>query len=162
MKFTHDRVVAQRSPTFSFFSLLALAAGLALAGVASAQSQGPGNLLRNGNFQDDWLTMLPELKNHHWNYTTEVYNRRDYNPDAWRITGKWEWRDADKMPYGLLNADVDVMEHFPSVLTPPQMTLAFCDLSLSALPLIFRFSPCTVFSVFPAMSLGVIWPATTW
>lgn len=40
--------------------------------------------------------MLPELKNHHWNYTTEVFNRRDYNPDAWRITGKWEWRDADK------------------------------------------------------------------
>ncbi|GDY22293.1 hypothetical protein LBMAG56_36400 [Verrucomicrobiota bacterium] len=77
-----------------------LAAGLVLAcaafAPAQAQAQGQGNLLRNGNFQDDWLTMLPELKNHHWNYTTEVFNRRDYNPDAWRITGKWEWRDADK------------------------------------------------------------------
>src|SRR5262249_59210986 len=55
-----------------------------------------GNLLRNGDFQDDWQTELPELKNHHWNYTTEVYNRRDYNPDGWRLSGKWEWRDADR------------------------------------------------------------------
>lgn len=55
-----------------------------------------GNLLRNGDFQDDWITYIPELKNHHWNYTTEVFNRRDYNPDAWKITGSWEWRDADK------------------------------------------------------------------
>lgn len=65
---------------------------LLLTSVASAQ----GNVLRNGDFQDDWLTHLPELKNHHWNYTTEVYNRRDYNPDGWRLRGKWEWRDADK------------------------------------------------------------------
>ena len=56
-----------------------------------------GNLLRNGDFQDDWITYIPELKNHHWNYTTEVFNRRDYNPDAWKITGSWEWRDADKI-----------------------------------------------------------------
>src|SRR5947207_1041488 len=55
-----------------------------------------GGLLRNGDFQDDWQTLLPELKNHHWNYSTEVYNRRDYNPDGWRLSGKWEWRDADK------------------------------------------------------------------
>ena len=55
-----------------------------------------GNLLRNGDFQDDWLTLLPELKNHHWNYTTEVFNRRDYNPDGWRLSGKWQWQDADK------------------------------------------------------------------
>src|SRR5688500_18113742 len=27
-----------------------------------------GILLRNGNFQDDWITVLPENKNHHWNY----------------------------------------------------------------------------------------------
>ena len=47
------------------------------------------NLLRNGDFQDDWQTLLPELKNHHWNYTTEVFNRRDYNPDGWRLSGKW-------------------------------------------------------------------------
>ncbi|NBY03410.1 MAG: hypothetical protein EBQ87_15750 [Planctomycetes bacterium] len=55
-----------------------------------------GNLLRNSDFQDDWITYIPELKNHHWNYTTEVFNRRDYNPDGWKITGSWEWRDADK------------------------------------------------------------------
>jgi hypothetical protein len=60
---------------------------------AAAQN---GNLLRNGDFQDDWLTLLPELKNHHWNYTTEVFNRRDYNPDGWRLSGKWQWLDADK------------------------------------------------------------------
>jgi len=31
-----------------------------------------------------------------------------------------EWRQTDKVPYGLLNADADVMEHFPSVLTALQ------------------------------------------
>src|SRR6187402_1486131 len=55
-----------------------------------------GNLLRNGDFQDDWQTLLPELKNHHWNYTTEVFNRRDYNPEGWSLQGNWEWRDADQ------------------------------------------------------------------
>jgi hypothetical protein len=55
-----------------------------------------GNLLRNGDFQDDWLTLLPELKNHHWNYTTEVFNRRDFNPDGWMLSGKWQWVDADR------------------------------------------------------------------
>ncbi len=30
------------------------------------------------------------------------------------------WREADKVPYGLLNSDPEVMEHFPSVLTPLQ------------------------------------------
>src|SRR5262245_63725575 len=67
--------------------------------VGSAAAGPGGNLLRNGDFQDDWLTLLPELKNHHWNYTTEVYNRRDYNPDAWRLSGKWEWRNSD-LPRG--------------------------------------------------------------
>src|SRR5215210_1946811 len=57
---------------------------------------GEGNLLRNGTFQDDWQTRLPELKNHHWNYTTEVFNRRDFNPDGWALSGKWQWLDADK------------------------------------------------------------------
>ena len=60
------------------------------------QGRAEGNLLRNGDFQDDWLTQLPELKNHHWNYTTEVFNRRDYNPDGWQLQGRWEWRDADR------------------------------------------------------------------
>ncbi len=64
---------------------------LAIASTAYAD----GGLLRNGDLRDDWLTLLPELKNHHWNYTTEVYGRRDYNPDGWRLSGKWEWRDAD-------------------------------------------------------------------
>src|SRR5204862_1174623 len=62
----------------------------------TAFALGQGNLLRNADFQDDWLTLLPELKNHHWNYTTEVFNRRDYNPDGWRLSGKWQWRDADR------------------------------------------------------------------
>ena len=31
-----------------------------------------------------------------------------------------ERRESDKVPYGLLNSDPDVMEHFPSVLTPLQ------------------------------------------
>lgn len=31
-----------------------------------------------------------------------------------------EWREADKVPYGLLTGDAAVMEHFPSVLTQPQ------------------------------------------
>ena len=101
MKSSCARFLPRRSRFVLLCSGLALlAAGFLLAGAASARAQasaqGQGNLLRNGNFQDDWLTMLPELKNHHWNYTTEVFNRRDYNPDAWRLTGKWEWRDADK------------------------------------------------------------------
>ena len=70
------------------FTLLALA-------LATAAARGD-NLLRNGDFQDDWSTHVPELKNHHWNYTTEVFNRRDYNPDGWRLSGKWQWLDADK------------------------------------------------------------------
>src|SRR5947208_2364829 len=67
-----------------------------LLATGAAPAQRGGNLLRNGDFQDDWLTLLPELKNHHWNYTTEVFNRRDYNPDGWRLSGKWQWLDADK------------------------------------------------------------------
>jgi len=31
-----------------------------------------------------------------------------------------EWRDADRAPYAALNADPDVMEHFPSTLTEQQ------------------------------------------
>jgi hypothetical protein len=63
---------------------------------ALAAGTAEANLLRNGSFQDDWLTLLPELKNHHWNYTTEVANRRDFNPDGWTLSGKWQWLDADK------------------------------------------------------------------
>src|SRR5438105_14773229 len=63
--------------------------------VTASAAWADGNLLRNGDFQDDWLTLLPELKNHHWNYTTEVFNRRDYNPDAWNCSGSWQWENAD-------------------------------------------------------------------
>ena len=31
-----------------------------------------------------------------------------------------EWRDSDKAPYAALNGDPEVMEHFPSTLTPAQ------------------------------------------
>lgn len=55
----------------------------------------PGNLLRNGDFQDDWITLLPQTKNHHWCFPSEFYNRRDYNPDCWYCKGSWEWQNAD-------------------------------------------------------------------
>src|SRR5262249_44860368 len=50
-------------------------------------------------FQDDWLTLLPENKNHHWCYSSEFYHRRDFNPDTWVCRGSWQWLDAD-LPYG--------------------------------------------------------------
>ena len=58
------------------------------------------NLLRNGSFQDDWITRLPETKNHHWCYASEYQNRRDYNPDGWSLSGSWGWENADA-PAGL-------------------------------------------------------------
>ena len=70
----------------------------ALLASSSPAAEPRGNLLRNGDFQDDWLTLLPQLKNHHWNYTTEVFNRRDYNSDGWRLSGRWRWEDADRPP----------------------------------------------------------------
>jgi hypothetical protein len=51
--------------------------------------------LRNGDFQDDWITLLPQTKNHHWCFPSEFFNRRDYNPDCWYCKGSWEWKDAD-------------------------------------------------------------------
>ena len=57
------------------------------------------NLLRNAEFQDDWITLLPETKNHHWCFPTEFYNRRDYNPDGWYCKGSWDWQNADG-PWG--------------------------------------------------------------
>ena len=58
-------------------------------------AQPAGNLLRNGEFQDDWITLLPQTKNHHWCFSSEFYNRRDYNPDAWYYKGSWDWQNAD-------------------------------------------------------------------
>ena len=57
------------------------------------------NLLRNGEFQDDWITMLPETKNHHWCFPSEFFNRRDFNPDGWFCKGSWDWQNADA-PWG--------------------------------------------------------------
>ncbi len=54
-----------------------------------------GNLLRNPDFGDDWITLLPETKNHHWCYPSEFFNRRDYNPDTWVCQGSWRWQNAD-------------------------------------------------------------------
>jgi len=56
------------------------------------------NLLRNPAFQDDWATQLFETKNHHWNYSSEYQNRRDYNPDGWWCKGSWSWENADAEP----------------------------------------------------------------
>src|SRR4051794_6826920 len=73
----------------------ALRAFAVVAALASALPAQTGNLLRNGDFQDDWLTLLPENKNHHWCYSSEFYNRRDYNPDGWRCQGEWKWLNAE-------------------------------------------------------------------
>ena len=54
---------------------------------------GSGNLLRNADFQDDWITLLPENKTLHWCYFSDFTNRRDYNPDAWSCKGFWRWAD---------------------------------------------------------------------
>ena len=37
-------------------------------------AQSTGNLLRSGEFQDDWITHLPETKNHHWCFPSEFFN----------------------------------------------------------------------------------------
>src|SRR5712691_141795 len=73
-------------------SIASLPVVLLLVAPCAAQ---PGNLLRNGDFQDDWITMLPQTKNHHWCYSSEFYNRRDYNPDCWYCKGSWDWLNAD-------------------------------------------------------------------
>src|SRR5437868_5803337 len=37
-------------------------------------AQATANHLRNGDFGDDWITFLPETKNHHWCYSSEFFN----------------------------------------------------------------------------------------
>jgi hypothetical protein len=69
---------------------LALACLLALSPIIAS-----GNLLRNGAFQDDWITRLTEVKNHHYCFSSEHYNRRDFNPDGWECRGSWDWHNAD-------------------------------------------------------------------
>ena len=54
-----------------------IAAVLSLGSVSAASA---GNLLRNGSFQDDWITKLTEVKCLHYSFAAEHYNRRDYNP----------------------------------------------------------------------------------
>ena len=68
---------------------------MTLATAGPVWARDPGNLLRNGDFQDDWLTLLPEMKNHHWCFPYDFYNRRDYNPDGWTLKGSWRWDNAD-------------------------------------------------------------------
>lgn len=74
---------------------LCVLAFLLITATAAAQPT-TGNLLRNADFQDDWMTVLPETKNHHWCYTSEVYHRRDFNPDGWWCKGSWRWLNADQ------------------------------------------------------------------
>jgi hypothetical protein len=54
------------------------------------------NLLRNGSFQDDWLSLLPQNQTLHWAYANTIYNRRDLHQDGWTCTGNWQWLDADQ------------------------------------------------------------------
>src|SRR5438067_13841352 len=63
--------------------------------VAPTVARAEDNLLRNADFQDDWITQLPETKNHHWCYSSEFYNRRDFNPDGWTCKGSWQWHNAE-------------------------------------------------------------------
>src|SRR5688572_24868201 len=97
--------------TLALFCLLPALAGLNARGIRPVRAQAapaarpavtlapaagvetPGNLLRNPRFQDDWLTFLPETKNHHWAYPSEFTNRRDFNPDGWFCKGSWAWLD---------------------------------------------------------------------
>jgi hypothetical protein len=73
--------------------LLALGALCLTAVVAGADG---GNLLRNGDIQDDWITLLPENLTLHWSYSPAFTNRRDFNPDGWTSKGSWRWIDADQ------------------------------------------------------------------
>lgn len=83
--------------------------------VALAQA---GNLLRNADFQDDWITLLPEMKNHHWNYSSEFYHRRDFNPDGWTCKGSWQWLNAEQ-PAGkrrfVVTGPGEFIQHVPWV-----------------------------------------------
>ncbi len=69
---------------------------LLLTALLPSLARADGNLLRNADFQDDWLTLLPEMKNHHWCYSSEFANRRDFNPDGWTCQGAWQWLGADR------------------------------------------------------------------
>ncbi len=70
------------------WALMALAARE----VAGAEAR---NLLRNADFQDDWISLLPENLTLHWSYSPAFANRRDFNPDGWTSKGSWRWADAD-------------------------------------------------------------------
>lgn len=72
-----------------------VAACLTIAKPSLTHAQSSGNLLRNGDFQDDWITNLPDNKTMHWTYIQDVYNRRDFNPDGWTCSGSWRWDNAD-------------------------------------------------------------------
>ena len=80
---------------------------LALHFAPAALAQQTGNLLRNPDFQDDWLTQLPESKNHHWCYSSEFFHRRDFNPDGWWCKGSWLWLNAEE--YGMEGVSLQVL-----------------------------------------------------
>jgi hypothetical protein len=67
---------------------------------SQASAQDAPNLLRNADFQDDWITLLPENQTLHWSYLPTFANRRDFNPDGWSLHGSWRWLDADAPPGG--------------------------------------------------------------
>lgn len=58
----------------------------------------PTNMLQNADFQDDFVTLMPENKTLSWCYFPDHFNRRDYNPDGWSCTGNWGWENADAVP----------------------------------------------------------------
>jgi len=103
---------------------------LALAGLLPVLAA--GNLLRNGSFQDDWITRLTEVKNHHYCFSSEHYNRRDFNPDGWECKGSWEWLNADG-PMGtrrmvLRGPNADVTQRVNWVLAHDEKSLSgFAD-----------------------------------
>jgi hypothetical protein len=71
-------------------------------------AQKPANLLRNADFQDDSITQIPQNKDHHWCYSSDFYNRPDYNPDTWVCKGSWQWLDADAPPGALARTKIHV------------------------------------------------------
>jgi hypothetical protein len=88
-------MVSQLKGSLIVRTVVGLAVLIIAAGPSPAQPPGSSNLLRNSRFQDDWLTLLPELKTLNWNYVTDFYHRRDFNPDGWDLKGSWTWDNAD-------------------------------------------------------------------
>lgn len=78
-----------------FIASLAAVAPFSQQAAAQQDDERPANLLRNGQFQDDWMTHAPQTKTLHLSFSSEYQNRRDYNPDGWWSRGSWRWENAD-------------------------------------------------------------------